>query len=575
MRKKLVVLAVLFLSVLIVTGCSVWSGQRDAVGRFFELSAPGSADKILEDYLPAADTTLFFALRPDADLASQFASWRDVSVKEAGGGQAGVVDWGLLDQYRRHWADFGLSYDRDIAPLWTEGGGRLAYGVTRSGEKESLYLALTVTEEAPYEKLIALLREKAGYQENDYKGQKIVFNEEDAFYSVKIGDLLVITDTMDNARLLINRSLGEMPEDGQNQAFVSLRSDTDYRRGLAQVKEDYWFWLYLDSAQILGDNVISANMGLPAYFFYGDESKVSKRVFYGVKRSSERIYLRGVALQKDGVFEPAMPFPLYLTAELPADKLIFALEKANLADLLMRARAGGLAQAVENFEQLIAAFGLDYKNDLEPILAKNMVLALYESGYPVPNGVFLADVGGSEAEDGARKIVDKLEANFAAYALAATEKNLLGEREKKLLQDTIKLEKVKLSDEAGELSRFSVDPVRFLTLTTGKEIVDEGVLPPRLEIYYGLLNERLWLAVYPQWESAYDQIKVGENTSDLDARGGMNFYLNGEALTAVLKKWREASWLGDFDLGVLPFKKIHWRGRDLWGLHNAEAVIEL
>lgn len=578
MSRKLAVL--LLVATFLIAGCSFFSTHRDPITRFFELSEAAPGEKILEDYLPADKTTLFFALKPGDEFEKQMASVVNLPQEK------NPIDLGIIEHYQKNLADFGLSYEEDIRALWDEGKGRVAYGVTKD-QRESIYLAVSITNNDQYEKVYALLKKKSGYAENDYKGVRILFNDDDAFYAAKIGSLLTISNSMDNLRQMIS-----VDKDGLGT--LSLRESEDYRRAIAQIKDDYWLWLYLDSVSILNREVSGQidDPGLANFIFYGNEQKVSKRAFYAVKRDDDQIYIRGIALQKDGAFEAAMPFDIYLDQELPAENLILYLEKANISDLIERANEAGLNSDVDYFKRLVSAFGLNYDEDIKGILSCNVALALYNTETVLPNFVFLADIGENKA--GAQKLIEKLNWNFGSYAVSLSKQNLGGSKNEEILGDIVKLEDVSIPGNDQSLRRFSVDTKRFVQAVTGQVVFgDESFLPEQIQLYYGLDGDRLLIALYPDFENLYkrnvltddaDYVKVSQV---LDEKGGMNLVFDMGILMKNLKRINDflkglnsptlindgfaayESFIGDSSL----FKRLYIRGRDRWGTQNMEMMV--
>lgn len=569
MMKKYFRLMGLLLVVVMIMGCGL---NNPEISRFFEISEAGDGGLVLEDYLPADETALFFALRIDSapDVKSLNAV---LALPE------------VMQNYEQSFEQYGLNFEEDIKDMWEVGHGRLAYAAVKVGAVDSsvsagdlqddVYLSLNITNHEKYDDVIKKLSGQPGYKITTYKETEILQNEDQEFYAARVGDLFIICNKIDNLRGMINEPKGL--DSG------SLREKREYLGLIEKINEDYWAWLYMNTELISADEIVPEAKdvvnpsGLAEYLFLGDSEDVSYRGFYLAKRDNNSVYFRGMALGFDGLAVSDSDKTIYLDKKIPGENMMMYFEKAGLAGLIEK---GKNKKGYSTMVRYFSAFGFDYDRDIKPMLEKNVAVGVYNSGNLLPYVVLMVDVNG--AKDQADKLIMLLEKNLSGYADSLNRAGAAVASGDEVVNDLVTKERVKTI--GGTLEKFSISVHKLLPLLTKDDLAygDIVFIPEEVSLYYGIVDNHLIIALYPDFNEVYGAASVQISNSggtkmmlDLES-----LYKNVDLFALFLSKTenpgideRISGYAGEFRQ-MIPVKKIYLLGKDEFGSLNTEGVVE-
>lgn len=529
--KRLIVMLAACVS---LSACSV----QDPVERFVDISVAEPGGQMLEDFVTPQETALFFAIRPDSDVIDHFTP------------------------YLQQFSQAGFDFENDVKPLWDDGNGRIAYASLINSEgQESFYLTFNVNHPDQFGVIADQLLARDGFEESEYKGVSIIRNAEESFYVLLHGNLLFVSDNIDNLRRVIDD--GDGPD-------VNLRHGKEYVRALNKIDEDYWVWLYLNTAEI-------SVLPLAA-------DGVQYRAYYAAERSNNTLFIKGVSLYEDSTVTAAVPYDFYLNADMPAQGLMMYAEKAGLGDWL-----NSLSDVTEvnYFKRYIGALGFSYEQDILPLFNNNVAFAVYLTPDLVPSVVLLFDT--TEAQASAEKIIAKIDGDISAY-LRYLKNTPNGSPIIEQMANLFEKDTVMIADHS--VNRVVIRARQLLALFD-TESRNLDVIPEFINLYYGIVDNRMIIAVYPNFEQVYATDSLVHNEAYRDMRkllvdsGSLQFFVDAASISSYFTSLDSFLRGTDFERNQLlenyqeyvneslPFKFLYMVGRDISGFDTFEAILEL
>lgn len=372
-------------------GCQTFDGESQMVTK----------DGVKVEKLLANDS--FMVMKLGVDSQSQYDALKALGKKFPQDPNVLLVD-ALKSAINEGSAD--VSYEDDVLPVIGE-MPRLMFGFRMIDPNEDPQV-LAVIEVADKDKagvlLEKLIANDTGSKEQ-YKNYTIYDSKDDDMYVAFYKDVLVMAPEKE----VVTMALDLADSNGKD----TLLNNADYQKGISTLKENSGFFFMnpsyvvselsdvekeeMENVESMKDYIEVIEGEMFAFSAEEDGIRLTMNVFGDEEKMKEMGFPMGDEM-----------LPAYLYNQLPGDDLMLYAESSNLKVSLemvekMNNNIDEFKDVLKQIKAAIVLAGIDYDEELLPLLDKGYAISLYNSGNMIPEFGLFVDV--SSNVDSAKKIL--------------------------------------------------------------------------------------------------------------------------------------------------------------------------
>ena len=483
---KLTILSVFAVFLLSLTGC----GESK-----FELSPEQKSPQgvSLEDALPA-DTVISVSINTqNKEQREKFENLKSYFPNE----DYDKLIKSALDDLNMELTDIGLSYENDIAPLFSE-KFKGVFGITgefpktpklKKGEKASvkakspdMIIAFTVADPKKAEEIINIMAEK-----NSNAALTKVFdfpaldNKKESMYLALYKDVVIMSTTENNRFEAIKRL-----RNNEN----SLLANESYKKALKSLPQPNLGMVYMNVNRLFEEISKSEDVKMPASEFI---KAIQFEAFAFVAENDGLKMVAQVGMDQNSKFN-INKFPYknpYLYKNLPGNDLMMFAEGYGIkdffeieTDILFANKAD--RDDFERIKRLMKSYiGLDLENDILVWMDKGYAFAMQRNDGLIPGLSLYIDA--STDPKSAAKTTEVIDTAFNQLV-----DSVMADGDP-LLEKILNKKLVKMGETEDELNLVSIDFTQLTEEELKTAEIPAGLFNEPLEIYYGLTKNNLFV----------------------------------------------------------------------------------